>query len=422
MDEDGRNRAWRLPLVAALLSAAAAGVALWRHAVPTTVLATLAAIAATFAFVAARRDTQQILRARVAEADGAALKLELAQARADREALASDMAQLGAYGNMLLESTDLAEALQISQQALSRLLPGSAGSFYPLIDGEGLSEATQLWGTHAGDTKPQATWNDCRALGTMRLHEGRSDDPHSLCAHVATNGNGHAPYSTACIPLHVQAESLGWLYVSAPGLDGIPKLRIAEAAAEQLAQALANLRLRQNLRDLSVRDPLTGLFNRRYLAESLGREMARSKRRGLPLTVMMLDLDHFKDFNDNFGHDAGDQVLVAFARLIGSSFRGEDIACRLGGEEFVVIMPEMDRVVAARRAEEILAQTRAISIVHEGRSLPPVTVSIGVAMFPEHGTRPEELMRLADEAVYRAKAGGRDRAEFAGAAQAGSAA
>jgi diguanylate cyclase (GGDEF)-like protein len=345
------------------------------------------------------------------EANLVDLRTELVAARTAQEELAGDLALLGSYGNLLLESTDLAEALQISQQMLSRLLPGCAGSIYPLIDGEGLSEATHLWGTHAGETRPQATWNDCRALGTNKTHPAHSAEPTQLCAHVVPPTNG-AAFSTACIPLQVQNESLGWLYLSAPGLTGVAKLAVANAAAEQLSQALANLRLRESLRDLSVRDPLTGLFNRRYLSESLGREMARSRRRGQPLTVMMMDLDHFKAFNDNYGHSAGDAVLVAFARLLHNNFRSEDIACRLGGEEFIMIMPEMDRTVAERRANEMLRETMSIQLVHEGRELPPITVSIGLAMFPEHGDKPEQMMKLADQAVYRAKTQGRNQVCF----------
>ena len=365
-----------------------------------------------------RRVALQRTRAEAAEADIKLLLAELATVRGQQESLASDLTQIGNYGNLLLDCTDLAEVLQISQQFLLRLLPGCAGSFYPLIDGEGLAEATHLWGTHAAETKAQATLNDCRALGAMRVHVADDGDPAGLCAHVATEGNGNGngkpagPYSTACLPLQVQAESLGWLYLSAPGRDGIPKMPVAIAAAEQLAQALANLRLRENLRDLSVRDPLTGLFNRRYLTESLGREMARSRRRKLPLTVMMMDLDHFKDFNDNYGHDAGDAVLVAFARLLHQNFRSEDIACRLGGEEFIMIMPEMDREVATRRAGQMLDETMAIQLMHDGRELPPVTVSIGLAMFPEDGETPEAMMQLADRAVYKAKAEGRNRVAF----------
>jgi diguanylate cyclase (GGDEF)-like protein len=398
----------------------AAVFAAWSGSLHAPGIVVLVAGGALAGWFVERRVARQRARADAAEADVRLLLAELATARGQQESLASDLTQIGNYGNLLLDCTDLAEVLQISQQFLLRLLPGCAGSFYPLIDGEGLAEATHLWGTHAAETKAQATLNDCRALGAMRVHVADDGDPTGLCAHVATEGNGNGkptgPYSTACLPLQVQAESLGWLYLSAPGHDGIPKMPVAIAAAEQLAQALANLRLRENLRDLSVRDPLTGLFNRRYLAESLGREMARSKRRKLPLTVMMMDLDHFKAFNDNYGHDAGDAVLIAFSRLLHQNFRSEDIACRLGGEEFVMIMPEMGREVAARRAGLMLDETMAIQLMHEGRELPPVTVSIGLAIFPEDGETPEAMMQLADRAVYKAKAEGRNRVAFPDAA------
>jgi diguanylate cyclase (GGDEF)-like protein len=162
-----------------------------------------------------------------------------------------------------------------------------------------------------------------------------------------------------------------------------------------------------------VRDPLTGLFNRRYLTESLGREMTRSGRRKLPLAVMTFDLDRFKAFNDTYGHSAGDAVLVAFARLLRERSRNEDIACRMGGEEFIVILPEMDRSVALRRAEEMMRDLTALEIRHEGELLPTITTSIGIALYPEHGSKPEELLQKADLALYEAKAGGRNRAKVA---------
>lgn len=242
----------------------------------------------------------------------------------------------------------------------------------------------------------------------QRLHLGRGDLAETVCAHV---GGSDASFSSACIPLTTLGESLGWLYLSSPGLEPLPRLKVAVAAADQLAFALANLKLRQNLRDLSVRDPLTGLFNRRFLSESLGRELARCQRRGLPLSVLAFDLDHFKNFNDSHGHAAGDLVLVAFARVLMASSRSEDIACRQGGEEFVVICPEMDREVAFRRAGEIMQQLATMQLVHEGRSLPRLTTSIGVALFPVHGSLPAELLAQADAALYEAKARGRNRVE-----------
>ena len=338
----------------------------------------------------------------------ATANVEVAKLSAEREVMVRELSQLGRYGNLLHGCTDLAEVLQISQQMLAQLLPGSAGTIYPLIDGEGLAEATHLWGIHVGNTKMQAHHRDCWALQRKRVHLSHSDAPGSACAHIELP-EGLDVLSSACIPLTAQGESLGWLYLSTSGHGSFPKLAVAIAAAEQLSLALANLKLRQHLRDLSVRDPLTSLFNRRYLTESLGREMARCKRRNLSLSVLMLDLDHFKIFNDTLGHQAGDTMLIAFARLLQSSVRNEDIACRLGGEEFILIMPEMDQEVAIRRATELLKATRELSVMHDGQVLPQITASIGIAVFPEHSSDADQLIGSADSALYQAKHAGRDR-------------
>ena len=333
---------------------------------------------------------------------------ELQELRSGQNLRSTDLALLGRYGNLLLGCTDLAEALQISQQMLSLLLPDSAGTIYPLMDGEGLAEATHLWGDHVGETRPQASAEDCRCMQNGRMHLGRSGAPDHPCPHLIPNHDG-AGFSTACIPLLAQGKSLGWIYLSTPGDDGIPKLQVAVAASDQLALALGNLKLRQSLRDLSVRDPLTGLFNRRYLTESLGRELSRSKRRDLPLAVLAFDLDRFKDFNDSYGHPAGDAMLVAFARILESHSRNEDIACRQGGEEFVLIMPEMDTGTAQVRAAEIMQSMAARDVMHEGRLLPNVTTSVGVASYPDHGVSPESLLIQADQALYQAKSNGRNQ-------------
>jgi diguanylate cyclase (GGDEF)-like protein len=347
---------------------------------------------------------------RAAEAQRLAAQADALAAHISRESVDRDLELLGRYGNLLIGCTDLAEALQTSQQIMSQLLPDAAGSIYPLIDGEGLAEVTHLWGQHAAEAKPLASSEECQCMIDKRVHLARGDLAETVCAHIQRNGGD---FSSACIPLTTQGESLGWLYLSTRGIEPLPKLKVAVAAADQLAFALANLKLRQNLRDLSVRDPLTGLFNRRYLTESLGREMARSARRNLPLSVLAFDLDHFKAFNDNFGHPAGDAILVAFARVLATSSRGEDIACRQGGEEFVTICPEMSREVALRRAAEIMAKVAALEVIHEGRRLPPITASIGLALLPEHGSKPAELLAAADAALYEAKNRGRNRVEVA---------
>ena len=340
------------------------------------------------------------------------LRAQLEEQLVSHDSLSNDLELLGRYGKLLIGCSDLAEVLQISEQMLSLLLPEVAGTIYPLIDGEGLAEATHLWGKHVGDTKLQASSEECRCVQSRSLQLGNSEQPESLCAHVLLPAAGES-MTAACIPLVTKGESLGWIYLSAPGIGPLPKLKVAVAAADQLALALANLKLRQNLRDLSVRDPLTGLFNRRYLSESLGREIARCQRRGLPLAVLAFDLDRFKDFNDRFGHPAGDAILVAFSRVLQTNSRSEDIACRQGGEEFVVIMPEMDRGVALRRAIELMAAMAQMDVVYEGQMLPKLTTSIGLAIFPEHGATPLGLLAQADQALYQAKSNGRNRLELA---------
>lgn len=171
-------------------------------------------------------------------------------------------------------------------------------------------------------------------------------------------------------------------------------------------------RLQESLRQQSIRDPLTGLYNRRYLEESLPRELARCERTGRPLAVMMLDLDHFKSLNDFHGHEAGDQFLLGFARLLQSLCRREDIACRYGGEEFTLILPEMDRETALSRAHRIREETARLTVRHGGQDLGPATISIGIVMFPEHGGDGSPL-EAADAALYRAKHAGRNRVEIA---------
>ncbi len=340
--------------------------------------------------------------------------LEVQKGQASRS---TDLALLGRYGNLLIDCTDLAEALQTSEQMLSLLLPDSAGTIYPLLDGEGLAEATHLWGTHLSPTRLQASAEDCHCMQRKRpyLTDALSEQPP--CPHMIVAADA-SPSSAACIPLLAQGESLGWVYLSCAGEGAFPKLQVAMAAADQLALALANLKLRQSLRDLSVRDPLTGLFNRRYLSESLGREISRSKRRGLSLSVLAFDLDHFKDFNDRFGHAAGDAVLVAFARILQNNSRSEDISCRQGGEEFVLIMPEMDLPTATRRAVELMRTMAEMDVLHEGNLLPKLTTSIGVAVFPDHARLANELLVQADLALYEAKAQGRNRFAVATRAEA----
>jgi diguanylate cyclase (GGDEF)-like protein len=184
--------------------------------------------------------------------------------------------------------------------------------------------------------------------------------------------------------------------------------------AEHIALALANLRLSESLRVQAVRDPLTGLYNRRHMEHALERELLRAARSRRTVGVLMMDLDHFKAFNDAHGHEAGDALLRALGDYLLTHVRAEDVACRYGGEEFVVILPEASPEMSRSRAEELWRGLNALQVSYRGELLRGVTVSVGVAAFPAHGRTASELLRAADAAMYSAKRQGRDRVEFAG--------
>ena len=183
----------------------------------------------------------------------------------------------------------------------------------------------------------------------------------------------------------------------------------------QIGLALGNLNLREVLRVQAIRDPLTGLFNRRYMEESLERELRRAVRNQHPLGVIMLDLDHFKQLNDRSGHEAGDAVLRELSNCLQTVTREYDLVCRYGGEEFTIILPDASLDVAVKRAEKIRDTFKHLNVKYQNRDLPGGTLSLGVAGFPEHGSTTEAVLRAADAALYQAKHEGRDRVVVAGA-------
>ncbi|MBP6178558.1 MAG: GGDEF domain-containing protein [Anaerolineales bacterium] len=162
-----------------------------------------------------------------------------------------------------------------------------------------------------------------------------------------------------------------------------------------------------DLREQSVRDYLTGLFNRRYMEETLERDLMRATRNHLSLGVIMLDVDDFKTINDSHGHAAGDQILRELGKIILNQVRGEDIPCRYGGDEFIIILPDAPRTVIYDRARLLCEKARQFDYQFEGYSLNEVTISIGLATFPEHGATSSAILRIADSALYRAKHAGR---------------
>jgi diguanylate cyclase (GGDEF)-like protein len=255
----------------------------------------------------------------------------------------------------------------------------------------------------------------CWALrrGCTHVHPGGPSNPR--CSHLLGEG------ASVCIPLIANGDAIGTLSIQNDDLltpssepvsdpDAFARRRqLAAAVAEHIAVAVANLNLREDLRLQAVRDPLTGLYNRRYMQEFLERELHSARRKNRPLAVMMLDLDHFKRYNDNHGHSAGDQALAAVGETLLRCVRAEDVACRYGGEEFALILPECSLQQATVRAEEICKRLREYGTHTNQHAKEALTVSIGVAAFVETTDRVDLLLKFADDALYQAKRTGRDR-------------
>jgi diguanylate cyclase (GGDEF)-like protein len=212
-----------------------------------------------------------------------------------------------------------------------------------------------------------------------------------------------------------QSEALGVLHLTQP--EGAPiteaKQRLAITMAEHIAMALSNLRLHETLRSQSIRDPLTGLFNRRFMEESLELELRRAARNQKPLGVIMLDVDRFSQINEGMGRDAGDAVLREIGALLQSTIRKEDIACRISGQKFAVILPNGTVEITSQRADNLRQMIRNFEVKHRRQTIGSVTVSAGVAVFPDHGRIGEALLRAADGALNRAMQDGGDRVTVA---------
>ena len=212
-----------------------------------------------------------------------------------------------------------------------------------------------------------------------------------------------------------QYEALGILHLSkrlTPFVDGgfnDAELRLADVLAQGIALPIANVKMRELLREQAVRDPLTGLYNRRFLEEALDREVRRASRKQTTVGLIMIDVDNFKRMNDAHGHTAGDAVLRAVAALLQSRIRAADVVCRYGGDEFSVIMPEASLEDTMKRADDLRDGVHQISIDMNGRIVDGVSISLGAAIFPLHGCTLDMLVREADSALYSAKSSGRNQ-------------
>ncbi len=368
--------------------------------------------AALEAKLAAMRESHRNLAREVAargrvEQEQRRANLALAATISELESFRRDGEALSLMAELLQSCTQREEAYAVVSETVRRMFPGVPGSLYIYRDSRDALEHAAAWGDGAAQ-EPLLGPEDCWALRLGRPHF--ADRHHSVrCRHVH---QASAPY--ACMPVQGQGQVLGLLHLQ---LDTVRGAKVPQAGAgarfralaDRVGPALANLRLRDALRELALRDGLTGLYNRRYLEDALSRELHRSERSGKPLAVIMLDIDHFKRFNDVHGHDAGDFVLGAIAKQITKNIRPSDIACRYGGEELAVVLIEADLECAMERAERLRTAIAETDLTHRGQSLPRLSASFGVAVYPRHGRTVADFMKAADRALYKAKSLGRDR-------------
>ena len=360
------------------------------------------------------------------QSEEAALERLMALQQEANERLLAGMTELERLNREITQLSRMSQVLQACQsvevacaavvQSGQILFPTEVAALYLMRSSNNRLEYETGWGG-VGTDEPALAPESCWALrrGEVYRFDPLGDGPG--CAHVAIEAP-RAPY--ICAPLVGQGEILGLLHIRFPAPEGATaarpiesRLQLATTFAVQAGLALANLKLREVLKEQSIRDPLTGLYNRRFLEEALLREMSRVRRAKAPLTLIMADIDHFKRFNDSYGHDAGDAVLRAVAQTLKSQVRGSDIACRLGGEEFTLVLTESALDAARDRAEGLRQAIASLALRHAGQSLGTVTMSFGLATFPEHGGDSAELLQAADLALYKAKNNGRNRVEVA---------
>ncbi len=320
------------------------------------------------------------------------------------EAQNRDLALLEQLNDFLQSCNTLEEAYNTLGDLLSPLFANCSGGVFINDSVSHLMKLVSSWGK-SFDSKIVFSSYECWALRRGRFHQGDLTQPSLLCSHI---DHHHLPVQSLCIPMMAQGKTIGLLYLSGSKVEINHCYKLARMVSEQIAMALANLELREELRNQSIRDPLTGLFNRRYLQESLVREIHNARRKEYPIGIVMVDVDHFKSFNDTYGHELGDQILCQLGAFLKQNTRGSDIACRYGGEEFLLILPDSSLKDSLQRAESFRQGIEKLYVKNQNQEI-KITVSLGVAALPESGQTMEKLIHAADVALYRAKQAGRNR-------------
>ena len=290
----------------------------------------------------------------------------------DLERRNREVSLLNEMGDLLQSCLTAEEAHGVIAQFVQQLFPLESGALYVLSASRNLLEAVCVWG-EAPPGERVLTPEDCWALRRGRVHAVGNGASGPRCKHMASLATSHS----LCLPMMAQGEALGMLFLQEAVADrdaaaehaSEAKRRLALTVGEHISLSLANFKLRETLRNQSIRDPLTALYNRRYMEETLDRELRRAERKERTLGIIVIDVDHFKHYNDALGHEAGDVLLRGLAEFLQAQVRREDVVCRYGGEEFTIILPEASLEIALQRAEILRDKVKGLRVDHRG--LPP---------------------------------------------------
>ena len=301
----------------------------------------------------------------------------------------------------------LSELFEIVGAFMGRLLPKSQGELLVYSNSRDVLEGACSWGLP--NPTPQISPDSCWALRRGRSYKFSSDALSFECEHVDQKGKS-GPY--ICVPIIAHGDTVGLLHIKLPkNADAVGCSSpddLATRCGEHISMAIANVKLRDELQAQSIRDPLTSLYNRRFFMDAMRREIGRAGAKAGTFGIISFDADHFKRFNDDHGHDAGDAVLQSLADVMLTNMPAQAMCCRVGGEEFVIILPDASAQETVEAADKLRISIAQMTVRHHHGGLPKVTISAGVSCFPEHGTSPQVLIKAADQALYKAKDAGRN--------------
>lgn len=362
----------------------------------------------------ARTAAKELARAKAEAEEAQSKAVALLEQERERQTEAKLLSQLDEW---LQSCKSLSELYAVITHFMLQLLPRSKGELYIYSPDRDVLDGICNWGTR--DLHGTIEADSCWSLRRGRSYEFREGNLCFPCEHVVAHGHKLAVEEYICVPIIAHGDTVGMLHIrfdhtSEAGARIAKSGTFAVRCSEHISMAIANVKLRDELHERSIRDELTGLYNRRFFMDAIRRELASADRTRASMALLSFDADHFKSFNDNHGHDAGDLVLQAISEQLERVVGRKGTACRMGGEEFAVILPRYDAATALQLAEALRETIGSAQVRHMEKLLPQVTISSGVAVYPENGILSQVLLRQSDEALYRAKAEGRNCVRLAG--------